>query len=151
MSRFAAVPEPEGALEFSFAGETVRWHVDGLALDRARRKGFDAGELLAGLEALDGLDTDDLATSASESEDEAAEGSVDPARALARLGDVAGLYGRLVWLGLLRFEADADLDAVLAHVDVMRPPPVAEMLAALFPPQREADAAGKGEAGPPAT
>lgn len=113
------------ALAVELGDLTLPWLADGLAIERAKDKGHELGDILSELEVLDALLDSD--------EDESI------AELANRFGDVYPAVARLLWLGFLRFEPTINFDSVLGMVGpgTLKEVPVAEMMSSLFPEKDE--------------
>ena len=118
------------ALTFEVAGHKVGWLVDGLAIERARDRGHELGEILSELQKLDEIED-------AESVEEAAN----------RFADMYPAVARLVWLGMLRFNEDTSYDAVLGIVDndTIEDLPMGDMMDRIFPGEDEELPDGEGK------
>lgn len=113
------------ALAVELGGYTLPWLADGLAIERAKNKGHELGDILSQLEVLDEL----LSTEEEESIADLAN----------QFSDVYPAVARLLWLGFLRFESSVAFDQVLGMVGpgTLKEVPVAQMMNRLFPEQDE--------------
>jgi len=122
-SSFSEPQSPEDkALTFELAGQRVGWHVDGLAIKRAKNQGHQLGDILSELEKLEAIEE-------AETVEEAA-------------NDFAGMYpavARLLWLGMIRFTEDVSHEALLGALDIeeVETLPLAEMMHRIFPSKDE--------------
>ena len=121
------------ALAITFAGLTLPWLVDGLAMERAARQGVELGETVAALQAMqpDGVDPAALQAMSDEERKEAiakiqAEGGAD----MQRVQDAISAIADLLFIGFCRFEPGLDRNDILAHVNLssMETLPVGEMV-----------------------
>lgn len=121
----------EDALVFELApDQPVGWRPSGLALKRAADNGLELGEILEDLQELFAADIDE--EELEEMDEEEIDEELDVGVGFAQFID---LVGKLVWLGALHFEPNADRSKVLAAIDAKRLEeiPVDQMLARIFP------------------
>jgi hypothetical protein len=110
------------ALSFELSGHEVLWDADGLAMDRARRRGHELGDILAELEVLDELRSDD---------------EIDGKEMANSFGRVFPAVARLLWLGMIRFEGEGQIEyeAILGAVgpQTLSSIPLGAMMDRVFP------------------
>jgi len=118
------------ALTFELSGHEVGWLADALAIERAKDRGAQLGEILGELQKLD------------EIEDAA---SVE--EAANRFADMYPAIARLVWFGMLRFNEDVSFEAILGAIDndSLEELPLEEMMDRIFPDEDEQLPEGEGK------
>lgn len=123
-------PAEKRALTFELAGRGVGWLADALAIERARDRGQQLGEILGELEKLDDIEN-------ASSIEEAAN----------RFADMYPAVARLVWFGMLRFNEEVSYEAILSVLDndTLAELPLAEMMERIFPEQDEELPDGEGK------
>ena len=109
------------ALAIDFAGLTLPWLVDGLAIERASRRGVELGATIADLQRLqpEGVDPSALQAMSEDEQQEALkqfaeEGGADMDRVQQAITAVADL----LFIGFCRFEPALEREQVLAHVSL---------------------------------
>lgn len=121
------------ALAIEFAGLTLPWLVDGLAIERAARQGVQLGETMSRLQDLqpDGVDPAALQEMSEDEREEALQRLADEGGAdMERVEAAITAFADLLFIGFVRFAPELGREKVLAHVgfDSIATLPTAEML-----------------------
>lgn len=129
------------ALVIEIDGHKLPWKIDGLSLERASDRGVELGEIISSIAKMEQVMNINEETEDPEDLERIGFGVTDFVRAMARL----------VWIGVLRFEPEAKLQAVLGLMDFETASelPIGKLVDRIQGqvPDEEAEGHDEGEAG----